>query len=154
VTALRFSPGEIHEQLASSNEKTRAALPTQGLRQVRLAGHQPLAMFGATRDYVHMRCDYGRQYGRAEAAALPIHGQWCSIREATLLPLILDFFEQRIFGATRLDLLAEQLDMQPSGDPDEESGTRLTRQIADADAAIAAQVRGLEAGVEAAEVRG
>lgn len=113
------------------------------------SGHEPLAMFGTnTLGYIYMRCDYGRQYGRQEAAAIPGHGQWCSVREDTLLPLVLDFFEQRVFGASRMDLLAKQLDTQPSPNPDRETRTRLTRQIADTDAAIAAQVRGLEAGVD------
>jgi site-specific DNA recombinase len=118
------------------------------------SGHQPLAMFGsATRDYVYMRCDYGRQYGRAAAAAIESHGQWCSVREDALMSLVLDFFEARVFGATRMDRLAEQIDAQPRADPGHEARARLEGQIADADSALAAQVRGLEAGVDAALVQ-
>ena len=85
--------------------------------------------------------------------AIPGHGQWCSVREDTLIPLILDFFDQRVFGASRLDLLSKQRDAQPSTDPERETRARLTRRIADADAAIAAQVRGLEAGVDPLAVK-
>jgi site-specific DNA recombinase len=113
------------------------------------SGHEPLAMFGSkTLDYVYMRCDYGRQYGRAAAAGIEGHGQWCSVREDTLMPLILDFFEQRVFGATRMDRLAKQIDAQPRKNPDHDARARLARQIADVDSALAAQVRGLEAGVD------
>jgi hypothetical protein len=38
----------------------------------------------------------GSAYGRAAAAGIEGHGQWCSVREDTLMPLILDFFEQRM----------------------------------------------------------
>lgn len=111
-------------------------------------------MFGTnTRGYVYMRCDYGRQYGREAASAISGHGQWCSVREDALLPLALDFFEQRVFGASRMDLLARQLETEPSANPDREIRIRLSQQIADADAAIAAQVRGLEAGVDPNAVR-
>jgi site-specific DNA recombinase len=106
-------------------------------------------MFGCkTLDYVYMRCDYGRQYERAAAAGIEGHGQWCSVREDTPMPLILDFFEQRVFGAARMDKLANQIDAQPRRNPDQEARMRLARQIADVDSALAAQVRGLEAGVD------
>lgn len=106
-------------------------------------------MFGATtRDYIYMRCDYGRQYGRAEADRIPGHGQWCSVREDMLLPLVLDFFGQRVFGKLRLDLLADQLGAHECSDPDHNTRVRLEDQVSKTDAAIAAQVCAIEAGVD------
>lgn len=118
-------------------------------------GHGPRAMFGATtRGYTYMRCSYRNEYGGVEASAIPGHGAWCSVREDTLLPLVLDFFQERVFGATRLDRLAKQLGAAGSSkDPAEAERARLQRTISQATDAIAAQVRGLEAGVDPAAVR-
>ncbi len=120
-----------------------------------VTGHEPRAMFGATtRGYIYMRCNYGIEYGQGEANGIPGHGAWCSVREDALLPLVLDFFQERVFGATRLDRLAKQLDAAGSlRDPDQLQRTRLQDEINQARAAIAAQVRGLEAGVDPAAVR-
>ncbi len=120
-----------------------------------VSGHEARAMFGATtRGYIYMRCNYGIEYGRAEASAIPGHGAWCSVREDALLPLVLDFFQERVFGATRLDRLAKQLDAAGSPrDPDEAQRARLQHEVSQANNAIAAQVRGLEAGVDPAAVR-
>jgi hypothetical protein len=45
----------------------------------------------------------------AAAAGIEGHGQWCSVREDTLLPPILDSSS----SATRMDGLAKQIDAQP-----------------------------------------
>jgi site-specific DNA recombinase len=65
------------------------------------------------------------------------------------------FFADRLFGPMRLDLLREQLDLQQQTSATEEQRTaaRLQAQIAEADRAIALQVRALEAGVEPELVR-
>ena len=56
-----------------------------------------------------MTCDYGRTYGNEAADQIDGHGQWLSIREDALLPLVEQFFAERIFGPMRLDKLARQL---------------------------------------------
>lgn len=83
------------------------------------------------------------------------HGTTCNVREDTLLPVIERFFADRLFGPMRLDLLREQLDLQQQTSVTEEQRTaaRLQAQIAEADRAIALQVRALEAGVEPELVR-
>jgi site-specific DNA recombinase len=116
------------------------------------SGHQPLAMFGSTVKgrYHYMRCDYGRQHGREAAEAIPGHGQWCSVREDLLMGFVLDFFERRVFGEARMDLLVKQLDQQERRDRKSASDTeaRLRRQIADLDLAIERQVIAIEQDVD------
>ena len=74
------------------------------------SGHQPLAMYGRTRkEHTYMTCDYGRTYGKVAADQIEGHGQWLSVREDALLPLVERFFAERIFGPMRLDKLARQL---------------------------------------------
>jgi site-specific DNA recombinase len=74
------------------------------------SGHQPLAMYGRKRkDHTYMTCDYARTYGKTAADQIDGHGQWLSIREDALLPLVERFFAERIFGPMRLDKLARQL---------------------------------------------
>ena len=147
-TLFDAAQGRFHAKSRRPARKSSRVYLLTGLVKC-ASGHEPLAMFGAsTRGYTYMRCDYGRSYGSSEAAAIPGHGQWCSVREDDLLPLILDFFEKRIFGAARTDLLAKQLDQLGGADADAQTRARLTRQIADVDTAVAAQVRGLEAGID------
>jgi site-specific DNA recombinase len=118
------------------------------------SGHESRAMFGATtRGYIYMRCNYGIEYGQAEASAIPGHGAWCSVREDALLPLVLDFFQERVFGAARLDRLAKQLDAGSPKGQDEAQRARLQLEVSRANDAIATQVRGLEAGVDPTAVR-
>jgi site-specific DNA recombinase len=75
-----------------------------------VSGHQPLAMYGRTRKrHTYMTCDYGRAYGRTAAEAIEGHGQWLSVREDAILPLVERFFCERIFGPMRVDKLARQL---------------------------------------------
>jgi site-specific DNA recombinase len=115
------------------------------------SGHAPLAMFGAEMTgRTYMRCDYGRQYGKEAAAQIEGHGTWCSVREDVLLPLALRFFEERVFGPMRMDLLAQQLDAhgKRSRIEAQEAQARPNRQIADLDKAIAFQVQAIEKGIE------
>jgi site-specific DNA recombinase len=68
------------------------------------SGHQPLAMYGRSRkQHTYMTCDYGRSYGKQAAERIDGHGQWLSLREDALLPLVERFFSERIFGPMRLD---------------------------------------------------
>lgn len=62
------------------------------------------------RTYTYVTCDYGRTYGREAAEQIDGHGQWLSLREDVLLPLVERFFQQRIFGPMRMQTLARQLD--------------------------------------------
>jgi site-specific DNA recombinase len=74
------------------------------------SGHQPLAMYGRQRKgNTYLTCDYGRTYGKVAAEQIDGHGQWLSLREDALLPLVEQFFAERIFGPMRLDKLARQL---------------------------------------------
>jgi len=54
-------------------------------------------------------CDYGRTYGKVAADLIEGHGQWLSVREDVLLPLVERFFAERVFGPMRLEKLAHQL---------------------------------------------
>ena len=119
-------------------------------------GHPSLSAFGITvKGHVYYRCRYSGNYGQVAAKAIPGHGVTCNIREDTLLPYIERFFAERLFGAMRLDLLREQLDLQEQTGHSEaqRTATRLQAQIAEADRAIALQVRALESGIEPDVVR-
>jgi site-specific DNA recombinase len=116
-----------------------------------VSGHQPLAMQGKTRKgHVYHACGYSNSYG--ETAATEIHAgqKWVSLREDTLLPLVEQFFKERVWGPLRLEKLTRQL----SGYDHERKKssqlivTRLRQQIADANRNLAAQVRAIEAGVD------
>jgi hypothetical protein len=76
-----------------------------------------------------------------------------NIREEAIVALIERFFSERVFGERRLQKLAAQLGAPPDLDPDRLARDRLTERLAKLDKAIAAQVRGLEAGVEHWAVR-
>lgn len=120
------------------------------------SGHQPLAMSGRTRkDHVYMACDYGRSYGKEAADAIPGHGQWLYLREDVLLPLIEDFFAERIFGPMRLDKLEHQLraHARATRRHDDHRQRDLTKQIADIDTRISRLIDALEGGLDADEVR-
>ena len=74
------------------------------------SGHQPLAMGGRKRkQHTYLTCDYGRTYGKTAAEQIDGHGQWLSLREDALLPIVEKFFAQRIFGPMRLEKLERQL---------------------------------------------
>jgi hypothetical protein len=60
----------------------------------------------------YWRCDYSRSYGNEAAEAIEGHGRWCSCRQDVLMPFVLDFFQERVFGPARLDLLNQQLAAQ------------------------------------------
>jgi len=114
-------------------------------------GHQPLSMQGKARKGHHYyACSYGANYG--DSAAIEVHAgqKWIYLREDALLPLVEQFFAQRIFGPMRLDKLAKQL---RSHDRERRKAgqllaTRLRQQIADADRKIRIQVQALEDGIE------
>jgi site-specific DNA recombinase len=105
--------------------------------------------------HAYYRCRYSGSYGQAAAQAIPGHGATCNVREDTVLPYIERFFAERVFGPMRLDLLREQLDRQEQTGRSEAQRTvaRLQAQIAEADRAIALQVRALESGIEPDVVR-
>jgi DNA invertase Pin-like site-specific DNA recombinase len=107
------------------------------------SGHAPLAMHGRQRSkpnktYTYMTCDYGRTYGREAAEQIDGHGQWLSIPENVLLPLVERFFQQRVFGPMRMQKLARQLDAHGKRSHKEarDEQTRMRRQVADLDHAI------------------
>jgi site-specific DNA recombinase len=115
------------------------------------SGHQPLAMFGRQRKgNTYMTCDYGRTYGKVAAEQIEGHGQWLSVREDALLPLVERFFAQRIFGPMRLDKLARQLSAHQKAATKTAGSTqkRLRDEIADLDRRIGLQIDALEQGVE------
>ena len=97
-----------------------------------------------------MTCDYGRTYGKVAADQIEGHGQWLSIREDTLLPLVERFFCERIFGPMRLDKLARQLRAHEKAAAKTADGTlqRLRDEVADLDHRIGKQIEALEQGVE------
>jgi site-specific DNA recombinase len=114
-------------------------------------GHQPLSMHGKARKGHHYyACNYGASYG--DTAATQVHGdqKWIYLREDALLPLVEQFFAQRIFAPLRLEKLAKQLkshqrDQKQTG---KLLATRLRQQIAEADRKIKIQVQALEDGIE------
>jgi hypothetical protein len=97
-----------------------------------------------------MTCAYGRSYGKAAADQIEGHGQWFSIREDALLPLVERFFCKRIFGPMRLDNLARQLRAHQKAATKAADGTwkRLRDEVADLDRRIGKQIEALEQGVE------
>jgi site-specific DNA recombinase len=108
-------------------------------------------MYGRTRkEHVYMTCDYGRSYGKVAADQIEGHGEWLSIREDALLPLVGRFFCERIFGPMRLDKLARQLRAHQKAAAKTTDGTqkRLRDEIADLDHRIGKQIEALEQGVE------
>jgi site-specific DNA recombinase len=119
-------------------------------------GHPSLSAYGAiAKGHTYYRCSYGRDYGKVAAEAINGHGVTCNVREDALLPIIERFFADRLFGPMRLDLLREQLDLQErtSATETQRTAARLQAQIAEADRAIAMQVRALEQGIEPDVVR-
>jgi site-specific DNA recombinase len=120
------------------------------------SGHQPLAMYGRSRkDHVYMTCDYGRTYGKVAADQIDGHGQWLSVREDVLVPLVERFFAERIFGPMRLEKLARQLKAhrKRSRGQADKAIKALREEVAELDRRIGAQIEALEAGVEPALVR-
>jgi hypothetical protein len=114
-------------------------------------GHQPISMHGnARKGHHYYACNYGANYG--DTAASGVHGnqKWIYIREDALLPLVEQFFAQRIFGPLRLEKLTKQLKSHQQGQ--KQTGkllaTRLRHQIAEADRKIKIQVQALEDGIE------
>jgi len=115
------------------------------------AGHQPLAMYGRQRKGItYMTCDYGRVYGAVAADQIDGHGKWLSIREDALLPLVEDFFAQRIFGPLRTDKLARQLRTHAKTTHKQTAAAHrhLRDTIADLDRRIGLQITALEHGIE------
>ena len=114
------------------------------------SGHQPLSMYGRERKkHTYMCCDYGRAYGRVAAEQIDGHGQWLYVREDHLLPLVEEFFAQRIFGPLRLRKLAKQLRAHER--EAKNNGKRhhdaQRRQITDIDRRLGLQLNALEKGI-------
>jgi DNA invertase Pin-like site-specific DNA recombinase len=120
------------------------------------SGHQPLSMYGRKRKgHTYMTCDYGRTYGKVAADQIEGHGQWLSVREDVLLPLVEHFFAERIFGPMRLEKLSRQLraHAKRSKSQAEQTSKALRDEVAELDRRIGAQIEALEEGVEPALVR-
>ncbi len=112
------------------------------------SGHQPLAMYGRTRkQHTYMTCDYGRTYGKVAADQIEGHGQWLSIREDALLPLVEQFFADGSSApcAWRSSPASCAPTRRPPPsrrrDPDATAG-----QVADLDDRIGKQIEALEQG--------
>ncbi|MDP9369770.1 MAG: recombinase family protein, partial [Chloroflexota bacterium] len=115
------------------------------------AGHQPLAMYGRKRkDHTYMTCDYGRTYGKVAADQIEGHGQWLSVREDALVPLVESFFAERIFGPMRLEKLARQLQVHQRESARQADGAQrqLREEIAELDERIGRLIEALERGME------
>ncbi len=116
-----------------------------------VSGHQRLAMQGKTRKgHAYHACGYSNSYGDTAATEIHAGQKWVSLREDTLLPLVEQFFKERIRGPLRLEKLTHQLNCHNSERKKASQllATRLRQQIADADRNLAAQVRAIEAGVD------
>lgn len=115
-------------------------------------GHQPLSMQGKARKAHHYyACSYGPTYGDVAATKTHAGQKWIYLREDALLPLVEQFFAQRIFGPLRLEKLRKQLKTAATTRGNEATliATRLRDYIADAERRIKIQVQSLEDGVEA-----
>jgi len=108
-------------------------------------------MYGRERKgHSYMCCDYGRSFGRTVAEQIEGHGQWLYLREDMLLPLVEQFFAQRIFGPMRLQKLARQLrahERQSARNATKQTNA-LRRQLADLDRRIGLQLNASEKGIE------
>ncbi len=165
---------DAHEQIISAElfaaaqerlerKKKLYSRPRGGSREhllsgmVRCAtGHPSLSAYALiVKGHTYYRCTYRSSYGKVAAEAIAGHGSTCNVREDALLPAIERFFAERLFGPMRLDLLREQLDLQEhtSHTDAQQTAARLQTQIAEADRAIAMQVRALEQGIEPDVVR-
>ncbi len=78
-------------------------------RDALLRGWTPAALDARQDAHVYHVCGYGASYG--DTAATDIHGgqKWVSLREDALLPLVEQFFAERVWGPMRLRKLAQQL---------------------------------------------
>jgi site-specific DNA recombinase len=78
------------------------------------------------------------------------HGQWLSIGQDALLPLVERFFCERIFGPMRLEKLPRQLRAHEKASAKTADGAqkRLREEAADLDHRIGKQIEALERGVE------
>ena len=120
------------------------------------SGHQPLSMQGKCRKKSPTyNCGYGATY--SDNAAVEVHGgaKWVSLREDALLPLVEDFFAERIFGPLRLEKLAAQLNShdKSAAKAGKLKASRLQTALADLDRKLKAQVCSTEEGVPADIVR-
>jgi site-specific DNA recombinase len=114
-------------------------------------GHQPLSMQGkARKDHHYYACSYGATYGDVAACETHAGQKWIYLREDALLPLVHQFFAQRIFGPMRLEKLAKQLRAaeRETTKASRHLATRLRQQIADTERRIKLQVQALEDGIE------
>ena len=146
----RFAKGRPSRQAVKGNGRYLFA----GMAHC-ATGHQPLSMQGKARKGHHYyACSYANGYG--DTAAIDTHAgqKWIYLREDAVLPVVLRFFEQRIFGPMRLDKLEKQLraTTRERARDGKLTATRLRQQVADADRRIKAQVEAIEAGVDAESV--
>jgi site-specific DNA recombinase len=102
------------------------------------------------RNHHYYACSYGATYGDVAACETHAGQKWIYLREDALLPLVHQFFAQRIFGPMRLEKLAKQLRAaeRESTKASRHLATRLRQQIADTERRIKLQVQALEDGIE------
>ena len=104
----------------------------------------------ARKGHHYYACSYGANHGDSAASEAHADQKWIYLREDALLPLVEQFFEQRIFGPLRLDKLARQIKAQ--GREQKRNGkllgTRLRQQVAEVERKIKVQVQALEDGIE------
>jgi site-specific DNA recombinase len=116
-----------------------------------VSGHQPLTMQGKTRKgHVYHACGYSNNYGNTAAIEVHTGQKWVSLREDALLPIVEQFFQERVWGRLRIEKLTRQLngydrERKKSG---QVLAADLRQQIASSDRNIAAQVMAIEAGVD------
>jgi hypothetical protein len=95
-------------------------------------GHQPLSMRGnARKGHHYYACSYGSTYGDTAAGDVHAGQKWIYLREDALLPLVEQFFAQRVLGPVRLDKLARQLRLQIQALEDSIDGELVSARIAE-----------------------
>jgi site-specific DNA recombinase len=114
-------------------------------------GHNPLGMHGSTQQnkYVYYRCIYTMNYGAVAAEAIG-HKRTEQIREEVIHEAAMDFFAREIFGPDRLNILHQQHEtMKREIDPKQaQERKRLDRERNDVERRIAAQIIGIEQGID------
>jgi hypothetical protein len=115
-------------------------------------GQRPLVRVDP--DHVARMIGRHQQMRRSRTAplrsSLDGHGQWLYLREDHLLPLVEEFFAQRIFGPMRLRKLAKQLraHQRDANQNDKRHHDSQRRQIADLDRRLGLQLNALEKGID------
>jgi site-specific DNA recombinase len=115
------------------------------------ADHGPASMHSKCRKGHHYYCcDYSARYREVEALAAHGGAKTISVREDRLLPLVLRFFEQRIFGPLGIERLEKQLGAQARSELSDGklASIRIRREISDLARKIKAQIVALEDRIE------